>query len=92
MEGEGDNAATTKSEGSTIIYNFLEQDVCLLPGSVEANMRDGPVLHWLREGITTRSFDVNHNFCNIDSSSIGTLMKQQATTDLRHCGVFIKSK
>ena len=90
-EGEGDNAITTKFEGSTIIYDLIEQDVCLLPGSVDAHMRDGPALHWLREGITTKGFDVNHNFGNIDSSSIGALMKQRTTTDPRHCGVFIKA-
>eukprot|EP00957_Ditylum_brightwellii_P081020 6162676-Ditylum_brightwellii.AAC.1 len=45
--------------GSEIISQLLKNNVQLMPGTIDAYMREGPALSWLRQGSHNQPFDLS---------------------------------
>eukprot|EP00957_Ditylum_brightwellii_P028217 2130965-Ditylum_brightwellii.AAC.1 len=59
-------------KGSKIIQELLDHDIQLIPGTINAYMREGTALHWFREGKHNQKYNYSlHNFGSVDGSDEG---------------------
>ena len=76
--------------GSEIMQCLLDEDVQMLPGTIDAYMREGRALAWFRKGAHNSPFDLDDyaSFGKQDGHTQGRQMCHTTMTDSRFCGFY----
>eukprot|EP00957_Ditylum_brightwellii_P175184 13337094-Ditylum_brightwellii.AAC.1 len=81
-----------KIKGHVVIEDMLDNDVKLLPASIDPFMKEGPALHLFRYGNTNKAFDLsNHDFGNAQGTQACIAMSKQSLEDGDMRGVICKA-
>eukprot|EP00957_Ditylum_brightwellii_P036721 2781168-Ditylum_brightwellii.AAC.1 len=71
---------------------MLDNDVKLLPASLDPFMREGSALQWFRHGNTNKAFNLsNHDFGSAQGTQAGIAIRKQTLEDGDMCGVIRKA-
>eukprot|EP00957_Ditylum_brightwellii_P004907 373827-Ditylum_brightwellii.AAC.1 len=76
--------------GSEIMQCLLDEDIQMLPGTINAYTREGKALQWFRKGKHNKKFDLSdyESFGIQDGHSQGRQMCHTTMTNTRFCGFY----
>eukprot|EP00957_Ditylum_brightwellii_P063829 4843560-Ditylum_brightwellii.AAC.1 len=90
-EDTEDNKVEEIIPGSEIIQNMLDNNINLMPATIDTYMRKGPALYWYKCGNARFDMSQYHDFSKQKGHKEGRQMCSLTMTNNSLCGIYCKA-